>query len=173
MYTGQWPVLNLSQKQDETLVHLRSVSNPSPPNPPHMIFDMKTKSISTQSKPSTKLVPVPIEHYDVGNQDLILRSTMCYYQPIQRNQATFDGFVWSGKGLGVAVVFQATVSGSHTVKKSGLVWLLKLAHVKKVWYVIAVTPADLHIEFILEKGVNDLIEKEKWFHIKIKPEDLV
>lgn len=72
----------------------------------------------------------------------------------------------------MAVVFQATTSHNHTVKKSGLIWLLDLDRATEVWYV-AVTPANLNTNFTLEKGVSNLVEKTKRFYIKMRPEDLV
>ena len=110
------------------------------------------------------LLGVPTQLYDVKNEDLILGASISYYQPLQRNQATFDGFFWDGKGL--AVVFQAIVNSAHLVKKSGLEWLSKLDGVSRIWY-IAVIPDDVTVDLTLEEGVTGMIEEGQRYQIRI------
>lgn len=80
----QWHVCDLIQKQARTLVHLSSASGPGL-SPSYMIFDVNTKSVEIRSKPAAELGLAPVERYDVGDQNLALCSTKCYYQPAQRH----------------------------------------------------------------------------------------
>ena len=162
---GQWPVLELKEEKARTQFHWRSVS-PAPTTSYHMIFNSQAQNISITSTISEdQPLIMPTQPYDVS-VTLNLRSDMCYYQPIQRNQATFDGFIWTGHNAGLAVVFQATVSESHTVKKKGFDWLLGLTGVKEVWYV-AVTPADIKVDFLVEQGVVQESRIARHYHIKM------
>ena len=110
------------------------------------------------------LLGVPTQLYDVKNEELILGASISYFQPLQRNQATFDGFFWDGKGL--AVVFQTIVNDTHLVKKSSLEWLSKLDGVSRIWY-IAVTPDDATVDFTFEEGVKSMIEDGQRYQIRI------
>jgi len=81
-----------------------------------MVFNSGVRpACETTSRP----LEVPIDLYDAKDDTLSLRGSLCYYQPIWRDQANFDGFLWSGDGL--AIVFQTAVGDhdNHTVKKSG------------------------------------------------------
>ena len=164
---GQWPVLELKEETSRTQDYWRSVPRPAPTTLCHMIFHSQTQSVYlTPTISEDQPLIMPIQPYDIDATLNLKSDAMCYYQPIQRNRATFDGFIWTGHTVGVAVVFHATVNESHTVKKKDFDWLLGLAGIKEVWYV-AVTPADVHVHFPVEQEVVQESRIAKRYHIKI------
>jgi len=164
---GQWPIFELKEEETQTRYRWRSIS----PIPHHLIFNPQTQSVDIRSAPSDdQPLIMPTQFYDT-NAILSLTPDMCYYHPIERNQETFDGFIWTGYIRGLAIVFQVTVSESHAVKAKGFNWLLSLPGVKEAWY-IAVAPADIEINFPVEKGVVRESRITKRYHIRMNMEDI-
>jgi len=168
---GQWPVFELKEEDTQTRYYWRSILPIPATSPSYIIFNSRTQSVDICSAPSDdQPLIMPTQFYDT-NAILSLTPVMCYYHPIERNQGTFDGFIWTGYTRGLAIVFQATVSESHAVKAKGFNWLLSLPGVKEAWYV-AVTPADIEINFPVEKGVVRESRIIKRYHIRMNMEDI-
>ena len=165
---GQCPVFMFNELVVMSGKYHWRVSPPSA-SPRYMVFhpqteDVEIRSISSDDGPFF----IPTEQYDVQARPN-LRSGMCYYQPVQGDQAAFDGFLWSGHIRGLVVVFQAIASEKHTMKTKGLYWLFDLAGVKEVWYVM-VTPADLKIDFTVDNSAVVGGRIWEYYHVKMNIE---
>jgi hypothetical protein len=153
---GEWPIVRMiSNRPGKRNTHWRK---------PDITTQQEYLQIGHNGQPiavapnsiSNEAVPVVLKvHYFHEKENLTLEDG--YYYPFERNQETFDGFIFAKTGA-IATIFQATDGMKHFLKNGGFTWLRQLG-VEKFRVVIVGTPVNTKLDLAVSNSLGGFVSE--------------
>ena len=164
---GQWPLSALEEVSREKQIHWVTVPTARATTTKYLLLSGSRSpcaSIHGESVHDPEIKPLKFVEYTP--QDFDLRDNQ-YHKPVNRNEATFDSFIFVADSS-LAIVFQAASNPRHTVKAQGFKRLRDMG-IQEIWF-IALTPPLTTVDLVVEDEAAHLVNKQ--YHLVVHPHQL-